>query len=122
MGQLEELIESQTEELGVLRMYVAVWKSKFTARSAESLRRPDLTRPRSSRSSIRLSSTPTSLPFTGLLSPLIVLRGRSRRWTWPPSGLLPRRRISRPARALHPPTGGHSDKREEPSLPSTRPR
>jgi NADH dehydrogenase (ubiquinone) 1 alpha subcomplex subunit 5 len=40
MGQLEELIESQTEELGVLRMYVAVWKSKFTARSAESLRRP----------------------------------------------------------------------------------
>ena len=40
MGQLEELIESQTEELGVLRMYVAVWKSQFTARSAESLRRP----------------------------------------------------------------------------------
>ena len=32
MGQLEELIESQTEELGVLRCIVAVWKSKFTAR------------------------------------------------------------------------------------------
>ena len=36
MGQLEELIESQTEELGVLRMYVAVWKSKLYGAFASS--------------------------------------------------------------------------------------